>query len=223
MTGVACSAPGTCIAGAESTDSTVLYDSTSGLWSQSTFDPGTAAAGGVVAQGLSMTVGNPGLSGSATKEMVTSAAGTNPVSIGSLYPYPNGYNVWPGNCQAQAFGTLPITPAVVGATNTADLQLGYLPLQIVNASTGQPIPGATVSITELTTTGAGCGTDTYTLPNTGGNGLSESGVPLGNYTLTVQNPLDGATTTEAVAISPSGATATATAATFPSLLTVQAS
>jgi len=227
MTGVACSAVGACIAGAESTGSTILYVSTGGSWSQSTFDPGTAAAGGVVAKGLSMSVGNPGLSGSGTKEMVPSTAGTNPSSIGSLYPYPNGYDVWPGNCQAQALGTLPITPAVVGATNTAALQLGYLPLQIVNANTGQPIPGATVSITELATSGTGCGTDTYTLPATGGDGISEAGAPLGNYTLSVHNPLDGTTTTETVGISPSGATATATAtattATFPSLLTVEAS
>jgi len=222
MTGVACSAVGTCIAGAESADRTILYVATGGTWSESTFDPGTAAAGGVVAQGLSITVGNPGLTGSGTKVMVPSTAGTNPVSIGSLYPYPNGYNVWPGNCSSQAFGTLPITPAVVGAANTADLQFGYLPLRVVNSSTGQPIPGALVSITELATTGTGCGTDTYTLPDTGGSGLSEAGVPLGNYTLVVHNPLDGAATTEAVSVSPSGVSAAATTANFPALLTVQA-
>jgi hypothetical protein len=56
---------------------------------------------------------------------------------------------------------------------------------------GFPYSGATFTLTS--TAAAPCGTDTYTLPTAGPDGLSRTAVPYGSYTLTITTP--GSTTT----------------------------
>jgi Tfp pilus assembly protein PilV len=189
LTGVACGSFG-CVAVGESPGSDTVYSTSGGAWTADT-DPDSGP--GIVGLGFSASVGNSLLSGG-VRQVVASRAGVNPGALGiPLYPFVNGYSVFPGSCLAQASTALPTTAPGPGASATALARLANTSLDIVNAA-GQPVAGATVTATVTGTTPVapattapmqGCTTDTYSLPTTGGDGLSTAGFPLGVYTLTV--------------------------------------
>jgi|GEM_PF-1577240 len=206
LTGVGCGSFG-CVAVGESPGSDVLYSYSSGTWTANT-DPISGA--GMVGLGFSASVANSLLSGG-VRQVATSQAGANPGALGTpLYPFVNGYSVFPGSCLAQASTGLPTAAPGPGGSATVTARLANTALDVVNTA-GQPVPNATISATVTSTVPVapattapmqGCTTDTYTLPTTGADGLSAAGFPLGVYAITV----NGTSVPGTITVSDSGVT-----------------
>lgn len=99
-----------------------------------------------------------------------------------LYPQPSGYSIAAGDCPAEATSySVASLDAQPGGQASATVPLALLPLRVVN-SFGVPLSGATVTLTATT---SGCAGDSYTMPVTDSNGVTQTSVPYGTYSYTV--------------------------------------
>jgi hypothetical protein len=191
--GVACTsgAPSNCAAvGATSTGGVILSSSTgpSGSWSDGT--PNSLA--GYHPTGIPIEISNSSLSPSSYVNAVQPGYVSSIAQLPLLFPFQAGYSMWAGDCPAEGVtygvaqaatipgGTSGVTPGMTSPV----VPLGQLSLQLKHAATGLSYSGAAVSLT-ATTSGTGCGADTYTLQTTGADGLSRTEVPFGSYTLSI--------------------------------------
>jgi prepilin-type N-terminal cleavage/methylation domain-containing protein len=178
--------------------------------------------GGTVANTVAVTVANTHLLPTGTK----SFAGTGTSrSLGSIYPFTEGYQTWAGNCldadpQAQktngsgAFypGAVRDAPISVqpGGVSTGTVTLESVVITVTRL--GVPQTGLTVVATHLADTGCSAGSS-LTLGATGAGGVYSAALPYGLWTFTVSgkspsgswpqatlNPLDVAAKVVAVAI-----------------------
>jgi hypothetical protein len=153
----------------------------------------SGAFGGTVPTSVPVTVGNTNLLPTGTKVITGSG---NPRSVGSLYPFTAGYQVWGGSCldadpQAQKVdGSGAYYP---GATRAAPIgvqpglhSLGTLTMGTASITvTG---PGSTAGLTVIGThaADAGCsGGTTLTLGLTDSTGKLTAAIPYGTWTFTV--------------------------------------
>jgi type II secretory pathway pseudopilin PulG len=97
-----------------------------------------------------------------------------------LYPSTNGYAVAAGQCASEA-GVSSLLQGVPGATASATVPLGLLPLRLVNSS-GAPVTSATVTLTD---TSCGAGGTIYNMPVTDATGSTATSVPYGTYSYSV--------------------------------------
>jgi hypothetical protein len=98
-----------------------------------------------------------------------------------LYPQAPGYSIAAGDCAAEAVSTaIANLNAPPGGSAQVTIPLGLLPLQLVGP-TGNPVSGATIT---LTSTACG-GADAYNMPVTDATGVSMASVPYGTYSYTV--------------------------------------
>ncbi len=97
--------------------------------------------------------------------------------------------------------------------------MGMIEVQVLHSNGSQvsfPYSGATLKLTS--TAPSPCGTDSYTLPSTGPDGLSRTAVPYGSYTLTITT--SGSTTPVSnVTVGGSSVTVGATNYLFPNPIT----
>jgi len=212
LSGVGCLATA-CVAAGESTTGDLLYGASGSTWAADTV-PATAdptGTTGLLGAGWSASVGNTYYT-NAYKQITTAAASAtasspNPTALSPLFPFTNGYTVWPGGCPAEnnAPATVVVTP---GGTATANLVLAPVTLEVVDG-TGQPVPGATITLAQ--NNGSPCPSESFAMPTTAGDGLSRAGFSFGAYTATIVNPLDSKTTTASITINASSvATSTTT-------------
>ncbi len=108
-----------------------------------------------------------------------------------LFPYPEGYGVYAGNCagaRPDAYGgTIPV--AVVPRGGGASVTVFEPPVDLLVTRSGNPVLGATV---KLTGTASGCGA----LPDrtTDRNGyMTDRALPYGTYDVCVQATVSGTT------------------------------
>jgi len=92
-----------------------------------------------------------------------------------------------------------VTP---GGTATATVALAPVTLEVVDA-TGQPVPGATVTLAQNNASSYHCPAESFAMPTTAGDGLSRAGFSYGAYTATITDPLDSKSTTAALTINAS--------------------
>ena len=195
--GVACTggAAGTCAAvGATPSGAVVLTSSTgpTGSWA----DVSPVGLSGNTAAGVPIEINNSGLNSGITANQtyvnaVTAGAATNVTSLPLVFPFSGGYNLFAGDCPERG-ERIQRRPGltVPGGTSgtTTGMPTTTVPLGLASLQVNSPISGlahAGVSVTLVTNAAAGCGTDTYTLPSTGVDGLSRTAVPYGTYTLSV--------------------------------------
>ena len=182
-----------------------LYDLASTL----NFTLATTAA--QAATGLPTTVSNSHL-----QPVGWISTATGATSMGSLFPFTDGYGAWSGDCQeSNPLGTdgtgqqgQPLYPGAVaptpvdlpaGSTQPVTVDLNSLLLSVTDKTLGTPIVGATMTATE---DGVNCPVHVYGLQTTDVNGMSSTGLPLGQLKITV--PLGGRTTTLYVWVTPTG-------------------
>ncbi len=183
-TGVACIAPGgpssTCAAaGATSSGPVVVTtaDPNDNSWNVRT--PGSLA--GATVNGIPLETSPASLSSWTTQVSQAQARPSNATSLSNvLYPLATGYSIVAGDCASEATTSSTASLAASpGGTASATVPLSLLPLRVVNAS-GAPVIGATVTLTSLE-----CSPDTYTLPTTDTEGISQTSVPYGTYSYAV--------------------------------------
>ncbi len=202
LSGVGCLATW-CVASGEATTGDLLYGSTSGSWATDTVPTDPAGVTGLIGAGWSASVGNTNLAPYPFKEIVAAASpatasSPNPNTLTPLFPFSTGYTVWPGGCAAEA--VTPTSVAVTpGGTTTATVALAPVALEVVDG-TGQPVPGATVTLAQNNAASYHCPTESFAMPTTAGDGLSRAGFSYGAYTATITDPLDSKTTTAALTI-----------------------
>ncbi|MHB8431413.1 MAG: LamG-like jellyroll fold domain-containing protein [Acidimicrobiales bacterium] len=232
LSGIGC-AGSTCVAAGESSTSDLLYGRSDGSWQSETV-PAQPGATGVLGAGWSASVGNTNLpltflEVAPPAPSPVSVSSLNPAALFPLYPFNSGYSVWPGGCAAETVSP-PATTASPGGSSTVTVSLASVALEVVDG-TGQPVPGATITMTESNPTTSHCPAETYAMPTTNADGLSRAGFSYGSYTVTITNPLSGAVTTKTVEVSATslslaiGATTPPTFSTYPEpdLLVVQIS
>jgi Tfp pilus assembly protein PilV len=205
LTGVGC-LPTWCAASGEATTSDLLYGSTSGAWATDTVPTDATGVTGLIGAGWSASVGNTNLAPYPFKEIAAAAspataASPNPITLTPLFPFTTGYTVWPGGCAAEAITptSIAVTP---GGTATATVALAPVTLEVVDA-TGQPVPGATVTLAQNNASSYHCPAESFAMPTTAGDGLSRAGFSYGAYTATITDPLDSKSTTAALTINAS--------------------
>lgn len=200
FTGVACSgttAASPCAASAFGASGAILVAGATGVggtWSGGT--PGSLS--GYAVSGIPVEINNTGLPGTSQYINAIKYGSPTPItSLPQLYPFPSGYGIWAGDCQAEA-NTYNVTQAatIPGGTSgvTSGMSIPTLPLAtlrlLVTHNTGvvgTPYVGAVASVATTT-----CGsTDTYSLQVTGSDGVSTTEIPYGTYTLTVNGTSDG--------------------------------
>jgi hypothetical protein len=149
---------------------------TSGNWSNQT----PTALNGAAVIGIPLQVAPASTTSWATQ--VVAGHPSNATTLPSvLYPQPSGYSVSAGDCPAEASNSSTATlSAAPGGLATATIPLGLLPVELVNAS-GVPVSGATVTLTSTSCPGA----DSYNMPVTDAQGLTQTSVPYGSYSYTV--------------------------------------
>jgi len=228
FSGVACAAPSgagslACVtAGADKTGAVLLADTAVGAgghtWTKST--PGTAS--GVVAGGLAVSVSN-----TPTPSFVVCKSSSPSLdsctTVGPLFPFTSGYQVGAGTCTAELDSGSVHAASKPGTKRTSAatvaLPLGLLSLEVLNSS-GEPVPGATVTATPADPTHSACNTPTIklTLGTTGPDGAV--GVALMYETYTVKVTSSGRTTTKKISISPTSVAATGKSYPLPDQLVV---
>jgi len=214
LTGVGCLATA-CVASGEANTADLLYGEPSGSWASDTVPADPTGTTGLLGAGWSATVGNTNFNyGFLEVDPAASpatASSPNPTTLTPLFPSTLGYTVWPGGCPAE--NSTPPTVAVTPAgTSSVTVALAPIALKIVDG-TGQPVPGATITLAQNNATSARCPAETFALPTTNGDGLSRAGFSYGIYTATITNPLDSKTTTAAITIGASSVTSGTT--TYP--------
>ena len=166
---------------------TTSADGPSGPWTEET--PSSLPGATVTGIPVETSAGN---TGSWTNPVSAVQNQANATTLGNLYPQPLGYAIAAADCATEASDAPPATlSALAGGSASVTIPLGLLPLQVVSA-TGTPVGGATVTLTSATPS---CPTDTYTLPATDPNGMSQTSVPYGAYSYTVTS---GATSTTGI-------------------------
>ena len=196
---------------------TFYYDRSATI--AATLDPTVAPA-----TGLPITLGNSGLAGTGSYSFAAGVRTLTPV-----YPY-SSYGIWAGRCPeaypaavdagsnplyAPATVT-PVTP-VIGASVAVTVPLYRFKVSVVTAgkgkSGGTPINGAALTATETAGTAktlCGAPYNSYGLTTSknvaGSDGVSETGLPLGTFQVTVTNGAQSAT--QLVTIRPAGASIT---------------
>ncbi len=203
LSGVGCLAS-TCVASGESTTGDVTYGIQGGSWQTISLPSQGSGVTGLLGAGWSATVGNTNLKPNQFLEVVpaasapVTAASPDPFVLTPLFPWTAGYTVWPGGCAAETFSP-PVIDATPGGTSTVTAVLAATAFEIVDG-TGQPVPGATLTLTETNAPSSACPSETFAMPTTSADGLSRAGFSYGSYTLSIVNPLDGKTTTTGVTV-----------------------
>ena len=215
-----CVQPGTayCSAvGAGATGAVQLVSSTGpgGAWADETAN----GLSGLTATGLPVEIDNANLAPSTYQTVITPGwTTTKPANpLPPLFPFVSGYSMYAGDCQAESNPGLNVAQAstVPGASSSTTIPLGLLSIQVLHSggtSIGLPY-AATLSLSS-TTSGTGCGTDTYPLQSAGVDGVSRTEVPYGTYTLTIVTA-GGTTTVPSVTVSGSSVTIGASTALLP--------
>ncbi len=221
LSGIGC-AGSTCVAAGESPTSDLLYGSSGSSWQSDTVPTQPTGVTGVLGAGWSASVGNTNLpltylEVAPPAAPPVSVSSLNPAVLFPLYPFNSGYSVWPGGCAAETVSP-PATTASPGGSSTATVSLASVALEVVDG-TGQPVPGATVTMTESNAPSSNCPPETYAMPTTNADGLSRAGFSYGSYTVTITNPLDGAVTTTTVEVSAASVALAVGATTPPSFST----
>jgi hypothetical protein len=206
LTGVGCLSSA-CVASGEATTGDLLYGEPSTTWASDTVPASADPTGttGLLGAGWSATVGNTDFNYSFLEVVPAASPATasspNPTTLTPLYPSTSGYTVWPGGCPAET--SSPPTAAVTpGGTSSITVALAPIALEVVDA-TGQPVPGATITLAQNNLASARCPAESFAMPTTAGDGLSRAGFSYGVYTATITDPLDSRTTTAALTINPS--------------------
>lgn len=224
LTGVACgtsvcAAPGATETGALYLDSTV---------SSTTWTDGTpSGAAGMYAADLPVAVSDPNLLTTNTLVMAVPATPAGDLTqIGPLFPFAAGYSVAAAACTAEVTAASAQVTSIPGATASAALPLGLLPIEVVTPA-GVPVSGATVS---ATVTDAACtplrpvtpthpDPTSYTLEATGPLGVSATAVIYDTYKVTVTAP-GGHTASTVVQVTPTATVVGTTALPLPSPVVV---
>jgi hypothetical protein len=160
------------------------------------------------ATGMPITIGNSHLK---PVGWISTAPGAT--SLGGIYPWSDGFSTWAGDCEeSDPQGTdvngQPLYPGATlpppidappGGTVSAPVGLNTLLVSVTDKTTGNPISGATLSAVE---DGTGCTGHTYGMTTTDSTGTSSTGMPLGQFLITVT--LGSRTASVYVWITPSG-------------------
>jgi hypothetical protein len=219
-----CVQPGTtyCSAvGAGASGAVELVSSTgpAGAWADETAN----GLSGLTATGLPIEMDNANLAPN-TYQTVVTPGWTTPAPVNPLpplFPFVSGYSMYAGDCQAESNPGLNVAQAstVPGASSSVTIPLGLVSIQVLHSSgpsVGLPY-AATLSLVS-TTSGSGCGTDTYPLQSAGVDGVSRTEVPYGTYTLTIVTA-GGTTTVTNVTVSGSSVTVGASTTLLPTPVT----
>ncbi len=221
ITGLACTGATTCAAAAatESAGQVLLYANSTTSFSGSSTPTGLS---GMYLQNPPIMVSDANLQPNSTVEMSAPTTGNGPQNeVGPLFPFQSGYSIAPGYCASELTTASVSASSVPGATLTSSpaaptvtLPMGLLPIEATN-SNGTPISGATISIadasctssTELTPLSSGnfpalsnppanpSNPTSYSMPNSGADGLSRIAVIYGTYVVTVTSGSTYASTT----------------------------
>jgi prepilin-type N-terminal cleavage/methylation domain-containing protein len=155
-----------------------------------------------------LTYFNQGLLPSAKKSVASATAST---TLGSLWPFADGYSVWAGTCQQSdptTTGHSRPTPAVLLPGSSGSVSLSLAPLSIdVITTAGVPLVGYSVLATPVDATG--CANPSEALGATDATGSLNSSLPGGAWNLTVKDSLGTVKTLEG------GATTVITPALYP--------
>jgi len=195
--GVSCTsgAAGTCAAVGATPGGAVVLTSNAGP-TGSWADVSPVGLSGNQAAGVPIEINNSGLNSGITANQtyvtaVTAGASTNVTSLPLVFPFSGGYNLFAGDCpgEANAYNVDQVSTIPGGTSGTTTgMPTTTVPLGLASLEVSSPITGLAhggVPVKLVTNASAGCGTDTYTLPNTGVDGLSRTAVPYGTYTLSV--------------------------------------
>ncbi|HLG68694.1 MAG TPA: hypothetical protein VKV36_12610 [Acidimicrobiales bacterium] len=218
--GVACTGS-TCEAAGASRTGALLLDGSSGGTSWSNGTPGNLT--GMYLSDVPVSVSSYALVPS-TIELT--APSTDATVVGPLFPFAAGYSIGAAECTAELSAASSLVSTTPGATSSAILPMGLLPLKVVNAS-GNPVAGASVtavvndpSCTPLTPL-TGTNPSSFALETTGPDGLSRLDVMYDTYTVTATaGTLTGSVT---VQVSPTGTTAGGVTLPLPSPVVVRIS
>jgi Tfp pilus assembly protein PilV len=207
-----CSAVG---AGASGAVELVSSTGPAGAWADDT----ATGLSGLTATGLPVEIGNATLAPSTYQTVVTPGwTTTRPANpLPPLYPFVSGYSMFAGDCQAESNPGLNVAQAatVPGASSSVTIPLGLLSIQVLHTSgTSVGLPYAATLSLVSTTSGSGCGADTYPLQSAGVDGVSRTEVPYGTYTLTIVTA-GGTTTVPNVTVGGSSVTVGATSYLLP--------
>lgn len=224
ITGFACTAATTCVAAAatETAGQILTYANSTVSFSGSSTPTGLS---GLYLLNPPIMVSNSNLQPNSVIEMAAPTTANGPqTEVGPLFPFQAGYSIAPGYCASElttASSSAATTPGAAPSTSpaapTVTLPMGLLPIEAVNSS-GAAISGATITIAdasctssaELTPLSSGSfpalsnppanpsNPTSYTLPNSGLDGLSRIAVIYGTYVVTVKLGSTSATTTVTV-------------------------
>jgi hypothetical protein len=244
ITGIDCTAATTCtLAGAtESAGEIFTYTSGTQTFSASATPTGLS---GLYLDNPPIMVSNANLQPNSVIEMSAPTTTNGPqVEVGPLFPFQAGYSIAVGYCASELTTASASASTVPGATLTTTpvaptvvLPMGLLPIEAVNSS-GTPISGATVTIqdascttsSELTPLSSGnfpalsnppanpSNPTSYSMPNTGVDGLSRIDVIYGTYVVTVK--LGGTSATTTVTVNPTSIVVGSTTYYMPSFVPV---
>ena len=138
----------------------------------------TAPGGGTVPSGLAVTLGNTHYP---TPRYKTFTGSGTSRTIGNLFPYPEGYQVWAGECSDAKPPTAtddtidgPVATSP-GQTTTATLQIPTVTLRVLRAGVGVP----NVAVTAVHDT-ATC-TSSFAVGTTDATGTVQAVVPFGRW------------------------------------------
>ncbi|HEU4703553.1 MAG TPA: carboxypeptidase-like regulatory domain-containing protein [Conexibacter sp.] len=167
---------------------TLAFDYDLAGWIDASFQTLDRAGGrAVAANGSAVSLVNGHWS---VPRVVTGAAGPA-LRVDQLYPFPEGYGVYAGNCAGARpdlyGGTVPV--AIVPRGARAAVTLFEPPVDLLVTRSGNPVAGA---IVKLTGTASGCGA----LQNrtTGVDGyMTDRALPYGTYDVCVQATVSGTT------------------------------
>lgn len=182
FSGVAC-AQATCAApgGAKSGAVFLSGTPTGTVWTAST--PATVT--GMYLADTPISISNANLKPTTTLELTAPTSDVK--KVGPLFPFPNGYSVSAAECASEVTAASTQVTTLPGATVTAKLRMGLLPVEAVTA-TGAPLSGATVTATTACTRLtplSGSNPASFTLEKTDPFGLSEMAVIYDTYVVTV--------------------------------------
>jgi trimeric autotransporter adhesin len=226
LSGISCTTSGSptyCSAvGASATGAVVLSSNSGPTGSWAAVTPANLT--GSYVQGVPIEANNSNLSPNPSATVVPAGGATDATSLPDIYPFSGGYSLLAGDCYTSpelGAGSFNVAQATTtpGASSSATIPLGMIEVQVLHASGAQigfPYSGATLTLTSTAT--APCGTDSYTLPTTGPDGLSRTAVPYGSYTLTVTTS-SSTTTVANVTVGGSSVTVGSTNYLFPNPIT----
>lgn len=216
LSGIACGG-GTCAAvGGSETKAVFLTTTASGAtWRAAT----VAGATGLDITSVPISVSSPTLQPTPTIEYDAPSPGTVATTIGPLFAFQGGYSVAAAQCSEEMSTASQVVKLVPGATASAIVPMGILPLEVLDAA-GQPVPGTTVTATisdptcKPLTPLFGTNPSSFTLEPTDPYGLSEVPVIYDTYTVTVTAP-SGASASTTVTVTPTSTIAAGVAQPLP--------